>query len=410
MVTISLLSSLLILLFVLSAFCSSSETVFFSLNPIDVRRHSQAHPQSGKRIRGLLSKPRRLLSAIIIVNTLANISASSLSYEMAVKVIPRYAERITIPLMTVLLLLFAEFGPKRLGLMHTHTLARLYGPILQLLVWVTTPLRRGLEMTSHLFEPVFRIRGRILSDEEFKTVVDVSENEGVINTEEWAMIKAIIDLENLRVSDVMTPRVDVRGIDLSSQRREVVSIARETRLHYLLLYRKTPDEIEGFLDIRRFLLDPEHRLREAVVSPGYIPESLALNRLMQRFIRGHRRIAAVVDEYGGLAGVITRGDILETISGDVYDELLRPHPVFQEVEPGRWLVDPSVNLEEFNRKLNVELQADGVDRLSGWIASKLGRLPECGDTVESPPCRVTVLRTEKLRVTLAEIEKDEALV
>jgi CBS domain containing-hemolysin-like protein len=165
------------------------------------------------------------------------------------------------------------------------------------------------------------------------------------------------------------------------------------------------DEVEGFLDVRKFLLDPLHRVDQARLPPYHVPENVPLNQLLAQFQREKRRIAVVVDEYGGTAGVVTRGDILEEITGEIYQELNRPRALFQPAGPGRWLVDAQISLGEINRRLHVELEAEGADRLAGWITAQIGHLPEKDDVVTGQGVRVTVLQTLKLRVTLAQVEK-----
>ncbi len=402
--TLTAESIALLLLLGLSAFCSSSETIFFSLNPLQVRRLGRADPPLGLRLHHLLAQPTRLLSAVLITNTIVNVAAASLSFVLARSLVPRHAEQVTIPAMTLLLLFFGEYGPKRAGLVFADRLVKPYVPVLEALVRLTAPLRFALERLTGALRPFFRVRGRTLSDEEFETVVDLGKDEGILNEEERAMVKAIIDLEDIRAADIMTPRVDILGIDLDDDLSTCLDAARSARRNFVLLYRGQLDSVEGFLDVRRYLLDPEHRLEAATIPPLYVPESAPLNRLLARFQRERRRIAVVVDEYGGTAGLVTRGDVLEEISGDVYHELSKPSPVFQETGRRRWLVDASFSLEELNRRLDLALDAEGADRLSGWLAAHLGRVPASGDTVEAQGCRVTVLKTDHLRVTLAQIE------
>jgi magnesium and cobalt transporter len=152
-------------------------------------------------------------------------------------------------------------------------------------------------------------------------------------------------------------------------------------------------------------LDPEHRIESSTRRPLFVPDSVPLNRLLTQFQKEHRTIAIAVDEYGGTAGVITRGDILEEITGEIYQELNKPRPLFQIAGPNRWLVDANFSLEELNRKLDLDLDSEGGDRLAGWIAEHAGHLPQKDDTVEAQSVRVTVLQTIRLRVTLAMIEK-----
>lgn len=398
----------LAMLLAMSAFCSSSETVFFSLNPLEIRRLSREHPAFGKRLHDLMSRPTQLLSTVLILNTLVNVSASALSFSIAQRLVPNYAEPVAIPAMTILLLLFGEYGPKRLGLLLRDRFARWYTPPLLFFMAVLTPLRVALERVTRWFEPFFRPHGRTLSEEEFETVVDISGEEGILDSDELAMIKSIINLENLKAADIMTPRVDLRGLDLEDDPATFRDVVRRGKLHYLLLYRGRVDEVAGFLDVRRYLLDPEGRIEAATLAPMYVPESCPVNMLFSQFQQREKRTAVVVDEYGGVSGIVTRGDILEEISGEIYHELSKPRPIFQPAGPHRWLVDAHFSLEELNRKLRLRLNAEGADRLAGWIACHLGHLPEPNETVEAQGCRVTVLQTDRRRVTLAHLEILEA--
>ena len=239
-------------------------------------------------------------------------------------------------------------------------------------------------------------------------MLDISREEGILNADELAMIKAIVDLEDMHASDVMTPRVDFLGIDLDDPAADAVEFARKSRRNFLLLYHGQFDEIAGFLDVRKFLLDPAHALAAATLPPVFIPESVPLNRLLTRFQKDKIRIAVVVDEYGGIAGVVTRGDVLEEITGDIYNELSKPRPIFQSAGPYAWLVDANISLEEINRKLRLDLQAETSDRLAGWITENLGSVPKQDDVVQAQGVRVRVMQTIRLRVALAHIEKLDA--
>lgn len=395
----------LFLLLAASGFCSSSETALFSLNPIDLRRLAGRNPALAARVRALLTEPTGLLSTVLILNTAVNIAASALAFRMALRWAPRHAESVTIPVMTALLLLFGEYGPKRAALLFTIPLTRLYTPALSILVPLLRPIRAALQAITRRFERHFRAAGKTLTGEELRTVIDLSGEAGLVDAEELAMVKAIIDLERMTAADVMTPRVELRGYDLNAGEEGLPKAALDAPVRYLVLYRGSPDEVEGFLDVRRYLLDPERRRSNALLPPYYVPETIPLNRLLAQFQRDRARVALVVDEYGGTAGVVTRGDILEEITGEVYGELSRPRPIFQEAGPHRWLVDPGFSLDDLNRKLRLNLCAEGADRLSGWIAHQLGRLPAPNDRVVAQGVRVTVLKMERARVTLAQIEK-----
>lgn len=387
-----------------SAFFSSAETVFFALNPLTIRRIAQRNARAGALIQRIVAQPTRLLSTILIGNTIVNVATATVGYALIAHWLPGHGEAVAIPAMTLLLLLFGEVGPKQIGLRYTEGFAAFYAPILPWVIRAATPLRLLLERITHRFEPAFRPRGRTLNEEEFETVLDISREEGIINTDELAMIKAIVNLEDLSVSEVMTPRVDVIGVDLNDP-GDVIEKAKSARKLFLLLYRDQVDNVEGFLDARKFLLDPERRIDAARLPPFFVADSGPLNTVLARFQREKQRVAVVVDEFGGVAGLVTRGDILEEISGVVYDQLSKPYPMIQNAGPHRWLVDANISLEELNRKLLLDLDSEHADRLAGWIMERVGHLPKQDDVVEGQGCRVRVLQIDKLRITLAQIEK-----
>ena len=404
-----LLPVLFLLLLAASAFCSSAETAYFSIDPIQLRRIGEKHPATGERLRTLLANPTRLLSTILIGNTLVNLALANVGYLLAERWVPAYAEAVAIPAVTLLLIFFGEIGPKNVGLLYTSAIVRIYGAPLRFAEVLLSPLRLVLDFVSRRLVHLFRPAGKTLSEEEFETVLDISREEGILNADELAMIKAIVDLEDMHASDVMTPRVDFIGLDLNDPAADAVEIARKARRNFLILYRGQFDEIAGFLDVRKFLLDPAHALPAATVPPVFVPESVPLNRLLTRFQKDKIRIAIVVDEYGGVAGIVTRGDILEEITGDIYNELSKPRPIFQSAGPYAWLVDANISLEEINRKLRLDLRAATSDRLAGWITEHLGSVPKQDDVVQTQGVRVRVMQTIRLRVTLAHVEKLDVL-
>jgi len=396
--------TLVVFLLGLSGFFSSSETIFFSLNPMRIRRISERNPYAGTQVHNLMTNPSALLSTILIGNTIVNVAVAALGFAAAENLSEGFGEIIAIPLVTLVLIVFGEVIPKRVGLYYAEQLSPWYAPTFTLLIKVLKPLRLALDAMTQAITPLIRPHGKTLSEEEFETVLDISGEEGVINGDELAMLKAIIQLEDLTASHVMTPRVDIIGIDLEDEEENPVEIARKARRKYLLLYGDSLDQVVGFLDVRAFLLDPEHNLKSATIAPFFVPEGAPLNMLLTRFQTEKRRIAVVVDEYGGTAGVVTRGDILEEITGEIYQELNKPRPLWQSAGPNRWLVDANTSLEELNRKLDLDLEDETSDRLAGWIASNVGHMPEKDDVVENQGVRVTVLQTIRLRVTLAMIE------
>jgi putative hemolysin len=404
--SLTLLAEILCLagLFICSAFFSSAETALFSINPVQIHRIRRSHPASADRVETLLLFPHRLLSTLLIGNTLVNVSAAALGFVVAESLIPGRGEVVAIPAMTLLLLLFGEVVPKRAAMMHAERLAVVYSRVLPGLIWVARPLQSILERLSHRSGRELDISERSLTEDEFRTVVEVGEEEGVLDEEERDMVDGIIRLESIRASDVMTPRVDFVGIDLEDPVEEQARIARTAHFRYVPVFRGTPDHAVGFLDVRRFLLDPASALSAAIVSPYFVPETVALDTLLAAFQQEKRRVAFVVDEFGGTAGLITRGDILEEIVADVAHEYEREPFAIQSVGPDLWLVNGNTSLEDVNYELNLDLVAEGADRMAGWVVAQAEHIPRTGEVVEAQGCRVTVQRMRRRRITLVLLE------
>ncbi len=395
----------LLVLLGLSAFFSSAETALFSLSPMQTHRIRRTHPKAARHIEALLAAPTDLLSSILIGNTIVNIAAANIGYFIAMTVIPARAEMVAIPVMTIVLIMFADVAPKRLAVRRPEAIAIWYVVPLAYLIRLCAPVRGLLNWITRSFHEQLTPRRTALNDQELLTAVDVSHEEGVLNKEERMMVDGIIRLETLHARDVMTPRVDLIGIDLNAEPARYVDICRRARFRYLPVYRGDLDHIEGFLDVAKFLLAPEHDIKVAMYPHFYVPDTAPLDTLLTTFQQQKRRLAIVIDEYGGTAGLITRGDILDEIA-EFAIELRGEQKLNVEANgPNRWLVNGTANLEEINYDLDVTLEAEGADRIAGWITAHAGRIPRTGDVIEAQGCRVTVLQMRKHRITLAQIEK-----
>jgi len=396
-------SVLLLVLVVLSAFFSSTEVAYFSLNPLQVRRLKEKSEATARQVEWILSSPTRLLSTVLVGNTMVNVAISSVAYLLAEDLGVPHAETVAVSASLFMLLIFGEIGPKRIAMSWAEPVASFYAPIVTFFIRLLTPLRLFVERTTVAFAHLFLPQGRILSEEEFATVVDVSSEEGVLDEEERLMVRGIIRLERLKASDVMTPRVDIIGIDLNDPGPDLRAAVLKARVRYVLLYRDQLDTVEGFLDVRRFLLDPQHRIQAALVSPMYVPEPCPLDRLLAQFLKEKQRAAVVVDEYGGTAGIVTRGDVIEEVTGDIEDEQGGHELLFESIRADRWLIDGQVSLATIRNTVGIELEEEGVDRIAGWISTRLERMPRPGDSVEGNGFRILVRQMRRNRIALVEL-------
>lgn len=399
-------SSSLVVLLCFSAFFSSAETALFSLSPIHIHRIRRTHPKAARQIEQLLATPTTILSSLLIGNTLVNVAAADIGYIIADHFLHPYGEAVAIPVMTLLVIIFGEVTPKRLAVRRPEALARLYLYPLQALIWFLTPFRFILNRITGWFPKHLKPGRTALTEDELLTAVDVGHEEGILSKEERTMVDGIIRLESLQARDVMTPRVDLIGLDINGDPARYPAICRKSRFRFLPVYRDDLDHIEGFLDVAQYILNPAPGIEAAMSPHFYVPDTAPLDSLLTMFQQQSKRLAIVIDEYGGTAGLITRGDIQDEVaqlSGEA------PSDSANAIEPSgqdRWQVNGSTSLEQINYELDLALEAEGVDRISGWITTHAGRIPKTGDVVSAQGCRVTVLKMRKHRITLVQIEKE----
>ena len=395
---------LLLVLYVLSAFFSGSETVLFSLSPIQVQRIRNRNAVAGARLETLLSDPAMILSTLLVGNTLINFAIASVGYIVVSSLVPRWGEAVAIPLMTFSLLLFGEVTPKRLAINNAERLAPLCSRLVLFWLRLLRPFNMMLTAGSRVFKKSLRRERRALSNDELLTVVEVGEEQGVLDAEEVSMVDGIMRLSELMASDEMTPRVDMVGLDLDTPLEQQIEIVRKARYRHLPVYVRTPDAIEGFVDAVQFLLDPAHDAHKATTPALFVPENVSLDDLLVTFQRSGKHIACVLDEYGGTAGLITRGDILELITVPVAKPGTEAEGAIRRLQGDIWLIDGMASLEEINRQLDLALEADDADRIAGWITFHAGRLPQVGQSVEAQGCCVTVRRLRKRRIDAVQLE------
>ena len=395
-----------VVLFLCSAFFSAAETAVLSLNPTQVYRIQKTHRRSAELIEQILTTPTAFLSTILICNTVINVVLAAMGYTIAEHFFPYRGEVISIPAMTILLLLFGEVTPKRLAMSMTEKFAVFCAPVSIMLIFIMTPLRYILDWIVGLFRKDLQAPARkALSADEFLTVVRVGEEEGVLDKEERTMVDGIMGLHETQASQCMTPRVDLIGIDTDDPETDWEKTAKSSHFRYLPVYRRTLDHPDGFLDVPSFLLSPDRDPEEAMITAFFVPETAPLDSVLATFQKEDRHVAFVVDEFGGTAGLITRGDILEEIVGDVESEIRPERLTIQKIGENRWIVDGSTSLDDINYELGAHLEAENVDRISGWLSTQTGRIPRIGEIVQAQGCRVAVHRIKKNRIVTVFVEK-----
>lgn len=384
---------LLLLLIPLSAFFSSAETVLFSLTSAQRARIKAKNAAADRRIGRCLSNKSVLFSTLLVGNTFVNFAIATIGYRLFSRVLPG-SGWVSVPIMTIVLLVFGEITPKRLALRYSETLAPSFARLLWFWRTILTPFNSVLRFTSRAFAPALARERRALSDDELISVMEAAAENGDVSAKDAEMVEGVLRLSELCANDEMTPRVDIEGYDVDCDRDYRESHLKNAKHRYLPVFRRTPDAIEGVID------RDSGEIGEAL----FIPETVTLDDLLVTFAKSQKPMAIVLDEYGGTAGIITPNDILELIVGPNVFGHSGDEPRIEKCGTNIWEIDARASLDEINRELDIELEAEDADRLSGWVQFHAERLPHVGQEIEADGCRATVLKRRRRRVTLVRLE------
>ena len=407
---------LLCVLVAASGTVSASETALFALTRKQLQDLAALRRVGARLVAQLRADPRGLLATILLTNTAINVFLYSVLGVASVRIAGNSALWAT-AIGTggfVLTVFGAEILPKQLALTRSASLAMLVAPVLRALVIGTAPIRWLLE---NLFvEPLTRLlsgtreSGPTITGEELQELVNISQNEGLIDDRENRIIHQVVELAETRVSALMVPRVDFIAFNLAGDRRDLARLFRSSRLLRIPVYEGTIDNITGYVTARDFFLNPEKMLRDLVQHVQFIPEQAGVEALLQHFRRTGTQMAIVVDEYGGLAGVVSLEDVVEAIVGN----LSTPDepgggPGLLKIDDKTYIVDGGMDVDDFRRAFELPLDETRIDTVGGLIVEALDRLPEPGDevTIEHVALRVQVMR--KRRVFRAIVTLKESI-
>ena len=408
---------ILLILLLLSAFFSSAETALTTVNKIRIRTLVDEGSKRARKVLAITEDSGKMLSAILIGNNIVNLSAASLTTSLAYSFGGSMVAAAS-GILTVLILLFGEITPKTMATIHSEKMALLYAPVISIFMKIMTPfifIINGLSIgILFLLRVDPNARQTAMTETELRTIVDVSHEDGVIESDEREMINNVFDLGDARAKDVMVPRVHVTFADIDSTYNELIGIFREDKYTRLPVFRDTTDNVVGTINMKDLLLYDntkgfhiEDILREAYFTYEY----KSISELLVEMRQASFNIAIVLDEYGETAGLITLEDILEEIVGEIHDEYDENEEDFiQEIDEREYIVEGSINLDDLNDRLDLDLNSDEYDSLGGFIIERLDRLPETGDTLDTEEgIHMVVEKLDKNRIELVHLYLPEAL-
>ena len=401
----------LIVLLALSAFFSSSETALTTVNKIRIRTLADAGDPKAIILSKVIEEQGKMLSAILIGNNIVNLTASSLMTTLTISLFGNRAVGVATGILTLLILVFGEITPKTLSTISAESIALKNAKIIYGLMVVLTPVIYVVNQLSLGVLLLLRIdpnaKRDSITEDELLTIVEVSHEEGVIESEEKKMINNVFDFGDSVAKDIMVPRIDMTLVEVNATYQELLDIFREEKYTRIPVFEENTDNVVGIINVKDLLLIDNHEefhIRDYLREPLYTYEYKKTAELMVEMRKTFNNIVIVLDEYGATAGLITLEDMLEEIVGEIRDEYDEDEEKsLVEMAPGEYSVEGAMKLDDLNDRLGLELESEDYDSVGGLVIGLLDHLPEEGEEVTDNGIRFVVESVDKNRIDRIKI-------
>jgi len=402
----------------LSAFFSSSETAFTALQRIRVEHMVSTNVPGASRIARMMAHPGKLLSAILTGNNLVNTAAASLGTVLAVSYWGEGGVLIATIGITIILLIFCETTPKIIAANNAErTAIRVARPV-EVLQTIFTPAVLALSaIASRLSkmaggEPVSR---SLVSEEEIRTMISVGHKEGTFEEAEAEMLHNVFDFGDRPVREVMIPRPEVVSIEQGSKVADFLSLYAESPLSRFPVFKENMDNVVGILSIKDVLMglakgtiDSESTIDDLMRPAYFTPETKRINELFAEMRESNYRMAVIVDEYGGTAGMVSLSRLVEEIVGEVGDELASVEKEYEAINEYTFQVDGSMRIEEANEEMELNLpEGDDYETVAGFILNLLGHIPKRGEQLRYKGLKIVITKMRDLKIEEVLLTKEK---
>ncbi len=401
----------------LSAFFSSSETAFIAIQRIRMEHMVTTEVKGAKRVAKMLEKPERLLSTILLGNNFANVAAASLGTVLAVSI---WGERqgviIATVVVTIILLIFGETTPKTIATHHAERLSLVYARPIELLSYLLRPFVLALSFIATAFTKIVGESGprSLVTDEEIRTMISVGHREGTVEEAEAKMLDKVFDFGDRPVREVMVPRPEVVCIERGSKISDFLKLYAESPLSRFPVYQDNMDNVVGILSIKDVLMglakgtvSNESTIDELVRPAYFTPETKRISELFAEMRDKNYRMAVVVDEYGGTAGIVSLSRLVEEIVGPVGDELAAVEKEYEQIDAHTYQIDGSMRIEEANEEMGLDLPEGDYETVAGFILSLLGHIPKPGEQLKYKDMKLAVTEMQGLKIEKVLLTKEK---
>ncbi len=405
----------LIILILLSAFFSSAETAFTTVNKIRIRSFEEEGRPKAALIRQIIEEPQKLLSAILIGNNIVNLSASSLATTMVTRIMANMgmasqtatAIGVTTGILTLVVLIFGEITPKNIATRAAERICFIYITPIYWMTILFTPIIFIMNTISFGLMKLLGIKytgkDRIMTENELLTIIDVSHEDGVLESEEKEMINNVVDFGDALAKDVMVPRIDMVSVPSTVSYDDLRSIFKKDMYSRLPVYEENKDNVIGIVTLKDFFKyegsKETFKISELLREPYFTYEYQKTSDLLIQMRENSINISIVLDEYGATAGIITLEDLLEEIVGEIRDEYDddEEEPI-QKLNSSEYLVDGATRLDDINETFGCHIESDDYDSIAGHMINVLEHIPTEGEEITEDYIRFVIEKMDKNRI------------
>ena len=396
----------LVFLVAMSAVFSSSETAITSVSKIKVRQLDQKDNKNAHLLKKLHDNMQTTISTILIGNNIVNIAASSIATILFTNIFHQNGALISTVVMTVFVLIFGEVLPKTIAQYKNKSVALKFSRFIYFLTIVFKPIVKILNVLTRLIIKLFVGEDEdssTLTEEELKTLVEVSEEEGVLKNQETEIMINALELKETLAVDIMTPRTSMASVDIEDAENDLKEIIKNITYSRIPVYEDSIDDIIGVLHIKELAHkiiedDRDFKVRDILKPAFYAYEYIPVVDLFKQMRTKNISISIIIDEYGGTSGIVTMEDILEELVGEIDDEYDHEKEV-TKLSDNEYLVDPEMRIDEVNERFDLDIQSDKFDSIGGFVIELLDRMPKSKDEVEFENLKFVVVNVDKRKIT-----------
>ncbi len=403
------LSSILILvvLTVMSAYFSATETAFSSLNRTKLKTLAEKGDKRAEMTNRLAENYDRLLSTILIGNNIVNIAAASIATVMFVKAYGDIGATLSTIFTTVIILIFGEITPKSVSKDCPEKFAMFSAPLIQFFIYLLLPLNLIFSLWKKLISKIFKLEADSkLSHDELLMLVDEVQQDGSVDEDEGELLKNAITFNDIEAEDILTHRVDLEAVSVNSTKEEIAKVFSETKFSRILVYDDDIDHIVGVIHIKDFYTESgitKKSIKNIITPAIFVMKNEKVNDILRELQKKKSHIAVVVDEYGGTYGIVTMEDIIEELVGEIWDEHDEVDVMITKTGSDTYEADGYMEMTDFCDYFDVKIETESVS-LGGWTMEQFGQIPEEGESFDYENLSIKVLKLENHRVALLQIK------